>query len=225
MPIRLNLLAELQAAEEVRRRNPVKRVIWVAALLVCLMLVWWSSLQLQAMVKRSELNQISLRMDSKTNEFQTLLDSQKKILDVTHKLASLQQLATNRFLNGSLLNALQYCTVDGIQVLHLKVNQSYTVTDEVKPKTGDNGRTIPGRPASVNERISMILDAKDSSPNPGDLMITRFRQAIATNSYFLGFLGRTNEVKLTKYSPPQTLQGEPTFVLFTVQCDFPEKTR
>ena len=137
----------------------------------------------------------------------------------------MQQLATNRFLDGNLLNALQQTTVDGIQLLHLKVDQNYFSTDEVKPRTGDNGRKIPGKPASVSERISLVLDAKDSSPNPGDLMITRFRQAIATNSYFLGFLGRTNEVKLTKYSPPQTMPGEPTFVLFTVQCVYPEKTR
>jgi len=50
MPIRLNLLAEAQAIEEMRRHNPVKRAIWVGALLVCLMLVWSSSLQLKAMM-------------------------------------------------------------------------------------------------------------------------------------------------------------------------------
>jgi hypothetical protein len=225
MPIRLNLLAEVQAAEEVRRRDPVKRVIWVAALLVCLMLVWWSSLQLWVLRKKSELSQIDLRIDSRTNEFQTLLDDQKKVLDVTHKLAALQQLATNRFLDGTLLNALQQSTVDGIRLLHLKVNQSYEQTDEVKAKTGDDGRTTPGKPATVTERITLYLDAKDASANPGDLMITRFRETIATNSYFAGALGRSNEVRLTKYSPPQTMPGEPTFVLFTVQCVYPEKTR
>ena len=56
-------------------------------------------------------------------------------------------------------------------------------------------------------------------------MITKFREAVATNSFFGSYLGRTNEVRLTKYSPPQTMPGEPTFVLFTVECDFPEKTR
>src|ERR1700730_16783028 len=99
MPIRLNLLAEVQAAEEVRRRDPVKRVIWVAAFLVCLMLAWWSSLQVDAMQKRSELNRIELEISDQTNTFQTLIDNQKKDLDVRHKLASLQQLATNRFLD------------------------------------------------------------------------------------------------------------------------------
>lgn len=222
MPIRLNLLAEVQAAEEVRRKDPVKRVMWVGALLVCLMLVWWSFLQLDVMRARSALNQVDISIDTHTNEFQTLLDNQKKVLDATHKLASLQQLATNRFLDGTLLNALQETTVDGIRLLHLKVDQSYTATEEVKPKPGESGRAKPG---TVTEKVTLTLDAKDSSPNPGDLMITRFREAIATNDFFGVLLGRTNEVRLTKYSPPQTMPGEPTFVLFTVECDFPEKTR
>ena len=34
MPIRLNLLAEAQAAEEARRRDPVKRAVWMAALII-----------------------------------------------------------------------------------------------------------------------------------------------------------------------------------------------
>jgi len=42
MPIRLNLLAEAQAAEEARRRDPVKRAIWIGALLVSVVLVWSS---------------------------------------------------------------------------------------------------------------------------------------------------------------------------------------
>ena len=33
MPIRLNLLAEAQAAEDLRRRDPVKRALWLARLM------------------------------------------------------------------------------------------------------------------------------------------------------------------------------------------------
>jgi len=38
MPIRINLLAESQALEEMRRRDPVKRAIWVGVLVVSLLL-------------------------------------------------------------------------------------------------------------------------------------------------------------------------------------------
>ena len=50
MPIRINLLAEAKAAEELRRHDPVKRVIFFGAFLVALALVWSSSLQLERML-------------------------------------------------------------------------------------------------------------------------------------------------------------------------------
>ncbi|MGC3957234.1 MAG: hypothetical protein QM813_04480 [Verrucomicrobiota bacterium] len=52
MPIRLNLLAEAQAAEELRRNDPVKRALWVSVLLIALVLVWASSLQLKLIVAK-----------------------------------------------------------------------------------------------------------------------------------------------------------------------------
>ena len=45
MPIRINLLAEQQAAEELRRRDPVKRAIWVAGFFVVVVVVWSGYLQ------------------------------------------------------------------------------------------------------------------------------------------------------------------------------------
>jgi len=45
MPIRINFLAEQQAQEEERRRDPVKRAAWVAAAWVGLLLVWGGYLQ------------------------------------------------------------------------------------------------------------------------------------------------------------------------------------
>ena len=56
MPIRLNLLAEAQAAEEARRRDPVKRAILAAAFLVAIMLAWSSWLQGRAMLASNQLS-------------------------------------------------------------------------------------------------------------------------------------------------------------------------
>ena len=224
MPIRLNLLAEVQAAEEIRRRDPVKRVIWVAALLACLMLAWWSWLLLKATMVRSEISSVEASIASQTNAYQVVLDNQKKIIDTTQKLAALRQLATNRFLNGTLLDALQHTTVDGVRLMHMKVDQSYVNFEGTKPRT-ISGRTVAGLPPTVTEHIVLTLDGKDSSTNPGDLTISKFRQTIASNDFFKGLLGATNEVSLTKCSAPQGLPGEAVFVQFTVQCSFPDKTR
>ena len=75
MPIRLNLLAEAQAAEETRRRDPVKRAMWISALIIVAILVWSSSLQLQAMLGHSEVSRLEGQINSHTNEYRLALDN------------------------------------------------------------------------------------------------------------------------------------------------------
>lgn len=224
MPIRLNLLAEAQAAEEVRRRDPVKRGIWIAGLLVALMLVWSSSLQVRAVMIRSKLSGLEARVASQTNEYVSVLSDQTKWIETGRKLDALNQLTTNRFLYGSLLNALQQTTVDYVQLVHLRVDQTYVYTQEIKSRTNTTGRTVPGKPATATEKIVITLEAKDSSPNPGD-QVNKYRQTIASNPFIESLLGKTNEVKLARYSTPTAIPGQPGFVSFALECTLPEKTR
>src|SRR6187431_1149134 len=125
MPIRLNLLAEAQAAEDTRRRDPAKRVIWVSVILVAAMLVWSSSLFLKGMLVNSSLSSVEHQMNSRTNQYQRILDNQKKAIEIKAKLTALHQLATNRFLNGTLLNALQQTSSEDVHLVRLKVDQVY----------------------------------------------------------------------------------------------------
>lgn len=223
MPIRLNLLAEARAAEQMRRQDPVKRVIWLAALLVAAMLAWSSLLQLRAMIARGDLTKMEASVASKTNEYQSVIENQKKSAETLQKLAALHELATNRFLNGTLLNALQQATVADVQLVRLKVDQTYALTEETKPRT-NSGRIVPGRPANVTEKIVLTLEARDQSANPGD-QVNKFREIVSTNSFFMRALGKTNEARLDKLNPPQSVPGEPAFVFFAVECRFQEKTR
>ena len=73
MPIRINLLAEAKAAEELRRHDPVKRVIFVGALAVAVTLVWSSSLQLETMLSKKEVTDRQTEIAARTNEFQRVL--------------------------------------------------------------------------------------------------------------------------------------------------------
>src|SRR5262249_40779017 len=125
MPIRLNLLAEAQAAEDMRRRDPVKRAMIGGALAVCLMLAWSSSLQLKSMVLSSQVSRAEGQMKDFTNDFAQVLANQKKTEDVNNKLAKLHELSADRFLQASALNALQQTIVDDVQLIHLKTEQSY----------------------------------------------------------------------------------------------------
>src|SRR2546430_1710701 len=167
MPIRLNLLAESQAAEEMRRRDPVKRSIWIGAALVVAVLVWSSSLQLKAMVAKRELSKTEGQMTVFTNDYAQVMENKRKSDEIQHKIDSLDKLTAQRFLHASVLNALQTTTVDDVQLLRYRAEQLYSATEAVRPKTNDT-RVIPGKPATATEKITVTLEGNDSSANPGD---------------------------------------------------------
>jgi hypothetical protein len=228
MPIRLNLLAEAQAAEEMRRRDPVKRTIWVGAILVSLMLAWSSSLQVKTMMAANEAGRLEAQMNSNSNSYKSVLDDLKKKDELQGKVLALYQLSSNRFLQGNLLNALQQTNSDDVQLLHLKLDQSYAVVEATKPRTNENNRVIAGRPGTATERIVLMLDGFDSSANPGD-QVTTYKRAVANHPYFRSLLGKTNDVNLKNLSPPELMPiagtvGKPC-VLFTLECRMQEKTR
>jgi len=223
MPIRINLLAEAQTLEDLRRRDPVKRSVWIAVFLLCAMLAWWSSLWAKDIWARIELRHLEKQLAARTNEFQVVLQNQQKLTDIVGKLEGLQEMATNRLLYGTLLNALQQTTIDDVQLNRLRTEQAYAYNDEVKGTTNTAGRVIPGKPASVTERIVVTLEARDSGANPGD-QVNKFKRAVSESPYFQATLGSTNEVRLTSLSPPMFMDGKPC-IQFNLECRYPEKTR
>lgn len=224
MPIRLNLLAEAQAAEDMRRRDPVKRAIWLGSLLATIMLVWASSVYAKTLLANYALNQTEGQIARGNNDYQQVVSNQKKIDENRRKLASLRQLTTNRFLQGNLMDALQQVTLEDVQLMRVRVDQTYGLTEEIKPKTNSAGKITPGKPGMVKESIGVTLEARDTSPIPGD-RVNKLKEAISTNSYFQPLLSKTNGVRLTFVSPPTILPDTKPFVLFTIECRYPEKTR
>jgi hypothetical protein len=223
MAIHINLLAEAQAIEELRRRDPVKRAIWVGVGLVIVLLAWSSSLQLKAMIARGELSRVAGQLGTRTNEFQQVLANQRRLVETNRRLSLLQEMATNRVLHGTLLDALQQTTLDDVQLMRLKTDEIFIYNEEIKTKTNANDHIIPGRPASVTERVVVTLEARDNGANPGD-QVNKFKQAVSQSPYFLSKLGKNSEVRLANLSPPQTIDGK-TSVLFTLECRYPEKIR
>ena len=63
----------------------------------------------------------------------------------------------------------------------------------------------------------MTLEAKDTAVVPGD-QINHFKQAVSENRFLS--LDKTNGVRLTSLSPPTD-----KYVLFTLECRYPETTR
>jgi len=219
MPIRLNLLAEAQATEDMRRRDPAKRVMWVAGLLIALMLVWSSYLFFKSMLANKELGAVQIQMNTHTNQYQSVQDNQKKAAEIKMKLGALRQLASSRLLNGTLLNALQQTAGEDVQLTHLKVDQIYVSVEGTKPVT-NTSKALPPKLASVTEKIVVTLDGKDLSPS-GD-QYDKFKDALGSNPYFRGALGRTNGVTLKNLA---TVDPGKNFVQFTLECRYAEKTR
>lgn len=224
MPIRLNILAEAQAAEEARRRDPVKRTIWVGCLLVVGMLVWSSSVCVNGLMAKYDLSTVQAAIAARSNEFNVVMTQQKKTDEFNGKLAALHQLVTNRFLNGNLLDALQRMTVQDVALMQIKVNQDYLATEAVKDKTNSEGRITRGKPAMIKESISVTLDARDSGPVPGD-QVNKYKDALTTSPYFQSELSKTNGVRLTFVGSPTILTESKPFVLFTIECRYPEQMR
>ncbi|MFZ1071916.1 MAG: hypothetical protein WAO21_00635 [Verrucomicrobiia bacterium] len=223
MPIRINLLAEAQIAEELRRRDPAKRVIFAGALLVAVALVWSSSLMLKEMLAKKDLALLQNQTQTRTNEYDRVLMNTKKIADAKNKLDSLDKLSAARFLQGTLLNALQHTTVPGVQLIRLRVDQQYINTEGTKPQTNSFG-VVAGRPPAVTEKVVVTLDVQDSSSNPGD-QVNKFNDAIAQESYFQTMLDKTNGVRLASLSAPQTGPDGKPYVPFTVECYYSPQRR
>ncbi len=214
MPIHLNLLAETQAADELRRRDPVKRIIFAAMLVVVVIFVWWSWLQLRVMVANASLSRVEAAIQSHTNAYQVVLVNEKKIAETKANLAALQKLANNRFLQGNLLNALQSGTLPGVQLVKLVVSQTYAAVPSANTQT--NGH--------ITEKIVVTLDAEDFSGDPGG-EVNKFKDVLGQEPYFKTQLGKTNDVRLINLSAPQVDPSGKPSVLFTLQCTYPDRTR
>ena len=223
MPIRINLLAEALIAEDRRRRDPAKRVIFAGALLVAVALVWSSSLMLKEMLAKKELTLVQSEIQARTNECDRILVGAKKIADAKSRLDDLKKLSAARFLQGNLLNALQHATVTGVQLTRVRVAQEYFQTEGTKPQTNAFG-VVAGRPAVVTEKVMVTLDARDSSASPGD-QVNKFNDAVAQQSYFQSMLDKTNGMRLAGLSAPQTGSDGKPYVLFTLECRYPLQSR
>lgn len=204
-----------------RRRDPTKRAILAGLVLVAAMLICSCTLMFKTVLAKNELNSVVHGIGAQTNAYAQIVLSERKLNDGREKLRAIHMLATNRFLNGNLLNALQRAVVENVKVTRLKVNQTYVYTEEVKPKDDEDKR--PAKPATVTEKISIQLDATDTSPN-GEAT-TRFQDGLSAMPYFQHLLAKTNGFRLTSVGAPQTTQSGQTFTTFTLEAILPEKTR
>lgn len=221
MAIRINLLAEQQLAEEMRLRDPVKRAFWFAGFAVAVVLIWSLGIWLKCWAAESETTSLDMRWRALEATNGNVTTNLNQIRQVTQKQDALDQLATNRMLWGSFLDALQFSTVENIQLVSFRTKQTYVLTPAVKAKEG-----IKGKPATSMEKISLVIDARDYGPSSGET-IDVFKKKMLDNSLIKNYLTNENCLRLTARAQPQSDPAEPgrTFVLFTLEGLFPEVVR
>ena len=223
MPLRINLLAEAQAAEEMRRKDPVKRAVWIGGFVVFLVLLCAATLQFKIMAVRSEVNTLQVSWKSIEKRVKEINDHRNSTHELEQKLSALDQFTTNRVLWATALNALQHTAVDGVQIVRMHADQTFVLNEGSKPHTTDGGATLSGKPATVTERIVFTVEGRDYSTRPGDHVPT-LKQSLVSYPYFEANLQKTNKIQLTSQTAPQT-EGGRSYVGFGLQLFFQDKER
>jgi hypothetical protein len=223
MPIRINLLAEAQAAAELRRKDPVKRGIWIGSFLVCVVVLWIAKLQLDIFWVSRDYNHTEADWKSKMSKYSAVTNEQAKTGEVERKLEQLDYLSTNRFLWAPVLNALQQTMVDQVQVTRLRGEQAYVKEDGRDLGSGSSRKHIPG---AMTEKVSLSIEAKDLKPN--DQNYIKFKESLCTFDFFDTRLKRRDGFVMEGTLGPLTVDPvDPNkqFVTFTLASHFPEARR
>jgi hypothetical protein len=216
-------MAEAQAAEEARRRDPVKLGIWLAGFCVIVVGLWIVNKQIEIYFANAHLASLNDDWNHKKPQFDAVTTNQGRTAEVEQKLAALDRLSTNRFLWGSVLNALQLTMVDHVAVTHFVGEQTYTVQEGSFIGTGANKKMLPG---GVIENIKLTIDGRDF--DPADASYSKYKDALCNFPFFVKHLGRNDGFVLEGTLGSLAVDPQdPTkqFQNFTLATHFPPTTR
>lgn len=132
MPIRINLLAAEQAAEDLRRRDPIKRAIFGGCALVILMIGWIGITQLQVRAARNDLTEQTNRLAKLEISSKQVRNSQVAALDGNSRVKALELYSGNRFFWGTFLDALQKVAVDNVRLTDVRADQRHSSAEANK---------------------------------------------------------------------------------------------
>lgn len=206
-----------------RRKDPVKRGIWIGSFLVLVVVLWIAKYQLDISFEKSAYNKVEATWKSKMTQYSAVTNNQARTAEIEQKLTALDQLATNRFLWAPVLNALQKTVVDNVQVVRLTGVQSYTSEEGREVTSGLSRRHIPG---STTEKTVISLECKDYRPTDEDY--TKYKERLATSDFFTKRLGRRDGFIMDGTLGQLTVDPvDPNkqFVTFTLKTQFPEVRR
>ena len=222
MPIRINLLAEAHAADEARRKDPLKRGLSIAGLLVGGMLLWGGFEYWMTRAASAQLQNHENEWKRIEPSFKAITAQQKELDTIEARLTSLTRLATNRFLWGTALNNFQQTSIDQIQFMRLGGSQIFA--DRKDPDISRDGKKIPGK-LRASEKITITIEAKDYG-SQSDENYNKLRRAIFKTPYFSTNLPSADAIRLARLNLVPTPEPDGrSYTTFILECQMPERLR
>lgn len=194
-----------------RRKDPVKRSVWIGAFVVFVVLLVSATLQFKIIAARSDLSRLSSSWKEIEKQVIEINDRRNSTAELEQKLSALDQFTTNRMLWANTLDALQRTVVDGVQLVSVRTEQTFTLNEAPRPTAK----------STVTERITVKLLGKDFRAGE---QVPKFKDALQAYPYFESLLDKTNKIQLTSLSAPNFEGGRPSRT-FGLQLSFQEKER
>lgn len=220
MPIKINLLAEEQAAEELRRKDPVKRSIYAGAGLAGLVVVWAVANWFGLMGYDKRLQALKADFAAIEAAAKEAEANRKRVSELESKLEMLKKLSASRPIWAPTLDVFQRSTVDQIEMTRLRVDQSYVVTPAFVPPRGSE---LKPKPATALQKVSLTIDAKDL--NYRDQNYTKYKDMISNLPVFKESAYGPVNVALRQVSPPRDNPDGGQFITFSIECQYPDVVR
>ncbi len=227
MPIRINLLAEQLAAEEIRKRDPVKRAYWIAGALVGLVLVYTGLLQVRVSRAASELLAENAKWKALETRYNQVQKDFTRTTVIEAQLDALDRLSINRFLWGNSLSALQLTVLAGVEVTKLTGRQTFEFVEPIPTKIVKSGgvtNVIPGKLGSSRQTLRMAIKGMDLSPVAGSQIIP-YRDALLASPYFSSELKKSKVAFVEQSSPQLDPATKRMYIDFTLEIQFQEALR
>jgi hypothetical protein len=225
MPIRINLLAEQQAGEELRRKDPVKRSGWIAGFLVSLVLLLSLYYQMKIWMASEDLKGVLASLKSLETKSSLVMTNQVRTAEMDKKLRALHQMSTNRFLCASLLNAVEYAIPDQVHILRLRTKQDYDEMPMIPLKKEGDKVLQPFKPATTVEKARIFIEGTITGSAQDD-SIEKLKNGLRKDGYLKSSFANDNSLRLNNRAPmPDLNDPGKTILNFTLEGIFPEKTR
>lgn len=214
MPIRINLLAEEQHEAELRRRDPVKRAVTVAAVIVACVVGYYAWLLTQKGLKSAAVDKNKQALTAIEADAAVAREALSGVTELEKRIHALNNLSTNRVLWGTFMNALQQVAMKEVPVSQFRVIQDYRI-DRPPPQ----GK-IP-MPATAIQQISVGITARDYG-RPQQQLYNQFRQKMLGHEWLKEQLDEENGVTFEPFGTRTPDRNDPSrsFLPFTMKVNF-----